>query len=263
MRFKWGIVGIALAIGIGPVNAAEHQTEYKAAAAAAASKQVDIALVLAVDVSASVDEGEAGIQRAGYISAMRDPKVVDAIKGGLNGRIAVAFVEWASPSDQRLLVDWHIISDADSANAFAEELEKAPYKPGSTTSISAGLDYSVKLIATSGLQAIRRVVDISGDGYSEYGRPIKESRDMAVKAGVTVNGLPVMNERAKYREAIPPDLDKYYTENVTGGRGAFTLPVKKLEDFPRLILQKLILEIASLEARPPLPFEAIEVRKPS
>ena len=257
-RFSWGIIGIALAIGIGPVSAADRQV-----AAAPAAREVDVALVLAVDVSASVDEGEAGIQRAGYIQAMRDPKVLDAIKGGLNGRIAISFVEWASPTDQRLLVDWRVISDAASANSFADELEKAPYKPGSTTSISAGLDYSVKLLTTMPYKAMRRVVDISGDGYSEYGRPIKESRDMAVKAGITVNGLPVMNERAKYREAIPPDLDKYYTENVTGGRGSFTLSVRKLDDFPRLILQKLILEIASLEKRPSFPFEAVTFNEPS
>ncbi len=260
MRFWLGLIGAALSlavlpVAVGPVGAAQPQ--------APAGQQVDVALVLAVDVSASVDEGEAGIQRAGYIAAMRDPKVADAIRGGLNGRIAVAFLEWASPTDQRVLVNWRVISDAASAKAFADELEKAPYKPGSTTSISGGIDFAVDMIKTSGFNTIRRVIDISGDGYSEYGRPVKESRDMAVKAGVTINGLPVMNERAKFREAIPPDLDKYYSENVTGGRGSFTLAVKKLDDFNRLILQKLILEIASLEARPPLPAEAVKVVSPS
>lgn len=233
MRFIWRFVWAVLAVVAGPARAAEPQ--------------VDVALVLAVDVSASVDEGEAGIQRAGYIAAMRDPKVADAIRGGLNGRIAVAFLEWASPTDQRVLVNWRVISDAASASAFADELQKAPYKPGSTTSISGGIDYAVNMLKTSGFNAMRRVIDISGDGYSEYGRPVRESRDMAVKAGITVNGLPVMNDRADYRSKIPPDLDKYYTENVTGGRGSFTLAVKKLDDFNRLILQKLILEIAQIE----------------
>ena len=237
MRFGLGVIFSAcamVAVATAPAIAAEAQP------------QVDVALVLAVDVSSSVDEGEAGIQRAGYISAMRDPKVADAIRGGLIGRIAVTYVEWASPTDQRQLIPWREISDAASANAFADELQKAPYKPGSTTSISGGIDFCVQVLDKSGIKAVRRVIDMSGDGYSDYGRPVKVSRDAAVKAGIIINGLPVMNERAAYRTKIPPDLDKYYTENVTGGRGSFTLVVRRLEDFNKLVLQKLILEIASL-----------------
>ncbi len=238
MRFGLGVFCFAacavLAFAAGPTDAGEAQP------------QVDVALVLAVDVSSSVDEGEAGIQRAGYIAALRDPKVADAIRGGLIGRIALTYVEWASPNDQRQLIPWREVSDAASANAFADELQKAPYKPGSTTSISAGIDYSVALLDKSGIRAVRRVIDMSGDGYSDYGRPVKAARDAAIKAGVIINGLPIMNDRAEYRTKIPPDLDKYYTENVTGGRGSFTLVVRKLEDFNKLVLQKLILEIASL-----------------
>ncbi len=241
MRFGWGTLGVILALAGGPVDAAEQL---------AAAREVDVALVLAVDVSSSVDEGEAGIQRAGYIAAMRDPRVADAIRGGLNGRVAITYVEWSSPTDQRVVVPWREISDAAGATAFADELKSAPYKPGSTTSISGGIDFAVNLIQKSGLQALRRVIDVSGDGYSDYGRPVRAARDEAVKAGIVVNGLPIMNERAAYRTKIPPDLDKYYTENVTGGRGSFTLVVRNLDDFNKLVLQKLILEIAQLETLP-------------
>lgn len=248
MRFGWGALCFAVSLVIaaaGAVRAAEPQP------------QVDVALVLAVDVSSSVDEGEAGIQRAGYIAALRDPRVADAIRGGLIGRIALTYVEWASPTDQRQLIPWREISDAASLQAFADELQKAPYKPGSTTSISAGIDFCVQLLQKSGIRAIRRVIDISGDGYSDYGRNVRGARDDAVKAGIIVNGLPIMNERAAYRTKIPPDLDEYYKANVTGGRGSFTLVVKKLDDFNRLVLQKLILEIADNRAAKP------EVKKPS
>jgi len=236
MRFGLGFLTIVLSLlltaGVSPSRAGEQQP------------QVDVALVLAVDVSSSVDEGEAGIQRAGYIEALRDPKVAEAIRGGLIGRIALTYVEWASPTDQRQLVPWREISNAEEATAFAEELRKAPYKPGSTTSISGGIDFSVQILEKSGIRAIRRVIDMSGDGYSDYGRPVRAARDAAVKAGIIINGLPIMNERASFRTKIPTDLDKYYTENVTGGRGSFTLVVRKLDDFNRLVLQKLILEIA-------------------
>jgi hypothetical protein len=238
MQFGWSflkcifVVGGLLTSAASSLNAAEQQP------------QVDVALVLAVDVSSSVDEGEAGIQRAGYINALRDPRVAEAIRGGLIGRIVLTYVEWASPTDQRQLVPWREIANAEDANAFADELKKAPYKPGSTTSISGGIDFSVKLIQDSGISAIRRVIDMSGDGYSDYGRPVRAARDAAVKEGIIINGLPVMNDRAAFRSKIPEDLDAYYKENVTGGRGSFTLAVRKLEDFSRLVLQKLILEIA-------------------
>lgn len=232
-RCVWLVLALAVAM---PQARAQQQAE-----------QVDLALVLAVDVSSSVDEGEAGIQRTGYIAALRDPKIAEAIRGGLTGKIVVTYVEWASPSDQRVIIPWRTLTDAASANAFATELEMSKYRPGSTTSISAGIDFCVKLLNTSGINAIRRVIDMSGDGYSDYGRDVRAARDDAVKAGIIINGLPVMNERAAYRTKIPEDLDTYYKNNVTGGRGSFTLAVKKLDDFNKLILQKLILEIASLD----------------
>ncbi len=238
MRLVWGILCIVLALVTGPAAEPVRAGE---------QREFDVALVLAVDVSASVDEGEAGIQRAGYIAAMRDPRMAEAVRGGLNGRIAVSYIEWSSPTDQRILVPWREINNAADAASFADELEKAPYRPGSTTSISAAIDFCARHIQLSGVKAIRRVIDMSGDGYSDQGGDLKAARDTAVKTGIIINGLPVMNERAAFRSKIPADLDQYYAKNVTGGRGSFTLVVKKLEDFNKLVLQKLILEIAGLE----------------
>jgi hypothetical protein len=218
-----------------------------------AAAPVDLTLVLAVDVSLSMAEDETKLQRKGYAAALRDPRVVDAIRAGRLGRIAVTYVEWSSVTDQRVLLDWHVIDSAASADAVAAELERAPVKSGTTTSISAGLDFSVRLIAASPYQGDRRVIDISGDGYSDYGRPIRVARDDAVKAGIIINGLPVMNDRPPWRESAPPDLDHYYADNVIGGPGSFYLVVHDLKDFGNAVLRKLILEIAGRADMAPPP----------
>jgi hypothetical protein len=214
---------------------------------------VDVSLVLSVDVSLSMAEDEAKFQRHGYVAALRDKRIIESIRSGKYGRIAVTYIEWSAVTDQRVLVDWRVISDEDSANAFADALDKAPYKTGTTTSISAGIDFCVHRIETAPYSATRKVLDVSGDGYSDYGRPIKQSRDAAVAAGVTINGLPVMNPRPAWRESAPPDLDKYYAENVVGGPGSFFLVVRDLKDFDEAVLRKLILEIASREQTGPKP----------
>jgi len=215
-------------------------------APASAATAVDLALILAVDVSMSIDEGEAGTQRAGYVSALRDKRIADAISGGPIGRIALTYVEWSSPYHQVVIVPWRIISNAADAKKFADELNGLPYKAGSTTSISGGLDFAVKLFKSDLFEATRRVIDVSGDGYSDYGRPVTAARDAAVAAGITVNGLAIMNERPKWKQAVPTDLDTYYRDNVIGGPGSFYIAVRNLEDFTRSVMQKLVLEIADL-----------------
>jgi hypothetical protein len=220
-----------------------------ARSAMAGGVPVDLSLVLAVDVSLSMAEDEAKLQRHGYSAALRDPQVIDAIRGGMYGRVAVTYIEWSATTDQRVLVGWRVISDAASAGAFADELDKAPFKSGTTTSISAGIDFAVRLIQTAPYTAGRRVIDVSGDGYSDYGRPIRESRDAAVAAGVVINGLPVMDPRPSWREAAPPDLDHYYADNVVGGPGSFYLVVKDVHGFDAAVLRKLILEIAGREQK--------------
>jgi hypothetical protein len=203
---------------------------------------VDLALILAVDVSMSIDEGEAGVQRIGYIHALRDKRVAEAIRSGPIGRIAITYMEWSSIYHQRVVVPWRVISDLESARAFAAELDDAALKSGSTTSISGGIDFAVELFAESGYEATRQVIDISGDGYSDYGRPPEDARDEAV-----AKGLAIMNKRAEWKQASPDDLDKYYRDHVIGGPGSFYIAVHNLNDFSQSVLQKLILEIASLE----------------
>ncbi len=211
---------------------------------AQAATPVDLTLVLAVDVSLSMAEDEAKLQRHGYIDALRDKRVIETIRGGLLGRIAVTYIEWSAVTDQRVVVGWQVISDEASAEAFAQALEKAPYKSGTTTSISAGIDFAVKQTLSGPYTATRRVIDVSGDGYNDYGRPIGQSRDAAVAAGIVINGLPVMDPRPAWREPAPPDLDKYYADNVIGGSGSFSLVVKDVHDFSSAVLRKMILEIA-------------------
>lgn len=238
MRFLLQFLAVAALLLAGPP-----------ASAADDDIAVDLALVLAVDVSLSIDEKEAAIQRNGYVQALKDKRVTDAIRSGPIGRIAVTYVEWSSVYHQVQLVPWTTISDAKSATAFADLVGKAPVKPGSTTSISAGIDYAVKLLDKNGYDASRRVIDISGDGYSDYGRPVKDARDDAVKDGITVNGLAMMFERPKWKQEVPEDLDRYYNEQVIGGPGAFFITVRTPNDFSQSLLHKLVLEIADLKPR--------------
>jgi hypothetical protein len=210
---------------------------------------VDLALVLAVDVSLSIGEGEAGLQRVGYVHALREKKVIDAIHSGPVGKIAVTYVEWSSPYHQTIVVPWRIISDEKSAKAFADELDHSPIKSGSTTSISGAIDFCTKLLKKTNYEATRLVLDISGDGYSDYGRPVTTARDEAVKQGVTINGLAVMNEDPK-KNAAPPDLDIYFRDNVIGGPGSFYMIARNLDGFSKSVLHKLVLEIAGIELPP-------------
>jgi len=218
----------------------------QAAGAASGPTAVDLALVLAVDASMSVDENEAGTQRAGYVHALRDKRVANAIKGGPIGRIALTYVEWSSPYQQTVIIPWRIISDEVGAKKFADDLDALKYAPGSTTSISGGIDFSVKLFNTSEFEPARKVIDVSGDGYSDFGRAVTESRDDAVAAGITINGLAIMTPRPAWRAPTPPDLDTYYRDNVIGGPGSFYLAIRTMDDFSRSVLQKMVLEISSL-----------------
>jgi len=211
---------------------------------AAEAPAVDLALVLAVDTSRSISESEALTQRAGYIHAFRDARVADAIKGGAFGRIVISYVEWSSAYEQEVIMPWRVISDAVSAKKFTDDLEALPYKPGTSTSISGGIDFSMALFKGLAFTPARKVIDVSGDGYSDFGRAVTDARDEAVAAGVTINGLAVMVERPKNKQQSPADLDTYYRNNVIGGPGSFQLPVRTLDDFSKAILQKLVLEIS-------------------
>lgn len=216
--------------------------------AAAQPVQVDLELILAVDISGSVDEDEATLQRQGYLAAMSSPEVVAAVQSGPLGRIAVAYVEWSGDDHQETLIDWAMVDDAESARAFVSGLADLPFRTGRWTSISAAIDYSVALFDGNGYRGTRQVIDISGDGYNNRGRQVTAARDDAVAAGITINGLPILNKRPSPGGGWPAatNLDEYYEKNVIGGSGAFTVPAEGFDDFARAILAKLVLEIAGL-----------------
>lgn len=206
---------------------------------------VDLELVLAVDISGSVDEVEAQLQREGYVAALRHPQVIEAIQGGMIGRIAVAYVEWANEFYQRTVLDWTLLEGPEDALAFSDALAEAPITSVPWTSISGAVDYGSTLFARNGFEGLRRVIDVSGDGYNNRGRLPEAARDEAVAAGITINGLPIVNDRPNPWGGAPPaNLDRYYEQRVIGGPGAFIVVAEDFSDFASAILSKLLLEIA-------------------
>lgn len=220
--------------------------------AAAADVPVDLELVLAVDVSGSVDEDEALLQRSGYVGAFRHPEVQLAVTRGFLGRIAVAYVEWAGDGHQRLVADWHLVDTAEAAGAFADALAGAPLRTAAWTSISGAIRFSLPLFDGNGYEGTRRVIDISGDGANNAGGDVTLARDEAVGRGVIINGLPIANERPS-RFGLPqePDLDLYYMHCVIGGPGAFIVVANDFHNFAEAVRRKLVLEIADKPDLPP------------
>ena len=224
--------------------AAAMAVAYPALSAAQAPEiPVDLELVLASDVSASIDAEEASVQRAGYLAALTNPEVIDTIRRGVLGKIAVAYVEWAGV--QRTIVDWTVIEDMAGARAFAFALQAAPLSSGATTSISGALDYAAGLFDNNGLQGTRRVIDISGDGRNYSGRPLIFARADVLSNGITINALPMIHLDNDGSE-LNPGLDTYYKQRVVGGPGAFMVPALGANAFPQAILKKLIIEIAGV-----------------
>jgi hypothetical protein len=221
----------------------------EARAAPADSKAVDVQLVLAVDVSLSMSPDELEIQRRGYAIAMADQQVIDAIANGVYGRIAVTYVEWAGDKTQRVIVPWTYIASRTDAEAFAARLTDEVPRSARRTSISGGLSFSADLIAESGIKAMKRVIDVSGDGPNNEGAPVKEVRDRIVAQGVVINGLPLMTNGGLTTAFDVPDLDRYYKNCVIGGPGAFMFPVTSWDQFPEAVRRKLVLELAAMPER--------------
>ena len=221
-----------------------------AAAPAAADVPVDLELVLAVDVSGSIDAEEARQQREGYVAALADQAVVDAIRSNFHRRIAVTYMEWASGDFQKVVIGWSLIEDMRSAENFAAQLAAAPRRSARWTSISSAIDAAVPLFDGNGYAGERLVIDISGDGPNNRGRPVRFARDDAVAKGIVINGLPILNDRPQPFDMPTPvelDLTGYYIEQVIGGPGSFVLPAQDFLDFRSAILTKLIREIAGDE----------------
>ena len=219
----------------------------------AADLPVDLELVLAVDVSGSIDAEEARQQRDGYVAAIADPAVIQAIRANFHQRIAVAYVEWSSPDYQRVVIDWTVIEDAGSADEFAAALAAEPVSSARWTSISGAIDFAVPLFDGNGYAGERQVIDISGDGPNNRGRPVTLARDEALAQGTVINGLPILNDRRQPFDLPTPNevaLDDYYRDNVVGGPGSFVTPVQDFDGFRTAILSKLIREIAAAPMPP-------------
>jgi len=214
-----------------------------APAARAAEMAVDLELILAVDVSRSMDYDEQKLQRDGYIAAITDPDVIAAIGRGANGRIALSYIEWAGPNKQSVVVDWRVVDGAASARAFAAVLAEAPMQTFRGTSISGGLAFAQSMLAGNGYAAPRHAIDVSGDGPNNMGVPIEAAREKVLSAGTTINGLPIMIKQPDLFAAIG-NLDVYYEDCVIGGPGAFVVVVRSAGQFDEAIRRKLVLEIA-------------------
>ncbi|MBX3530885.1 MAG: DUF1194 domain-containing protein [Rhizobiaceae bacterium] len=210
----------------------------------AAQEAVDVELVLAVDVSLSMSYEELKIQRDGYTAALTHPDVINAIRDGIHGKIAVTYFEWAGDMSQYMVVPWTVIATREDAEAVAAQITASPPNSARRTSISGGLRYAQDLFAESHFRGLKRVIDISGDGPNNQGEYVDLARDDIVAQGIVINGLPLMTDGGMISSFDVQDLDRYYNDCVIGGPGAFMIPVNAWEQFPEAIRRKLVLEIA-------------------
>jgi hypothetical protein len=231
-RFRAALIGLTCALGL-----------VFGSAGTRAQEKVDLELVLMADASGSIDDDEFLLQRLGVAQAFRNPRVASAVGSGPLGKIAVMYVEWTGPFLQIRITDWTVLSSPASVEAFAARLEKAPRELFSGgTAVGHAILYGVKALDENAFIGTRRVIDISGDGPNNRGVPASFARDHAVAAGITVNGLPILNNW--------PGLDIYFLDNVIGGPGAFSIPARGFKDFNAAILTKLIREIADTDVKP-------------
>ncbi len=205
---------------------------------------VDVELVIAVDVSYSMDPDEQALQREGYIMALTSREFMQALREGANGKVAITYFEWAGEFDQKIVMPWRLIEGPESADAVAAEIARAPYRRASRTSISGGLRFAKTLFDTSGYRGLRRVIDVSGDGANNAGPLVVPTRDDVLAAGITINGLPIMLNRPNVGTMDIENLDVYYEDCVIGGAGAFVVPIRERAKFIEATRTKLILEVA-------------------
>jgi Protein of unknown function (DUF1194) len=241
--FRCASIVLALAIatsGVAPVRAAEP---------------VDLLLVLAADVSRSVDSQKFQLQRDGYAAALTNARVLDAIRAGRHGRIGVLFLEWSGLGNQKVVIDWTMIDGTKAAQAFGDRLLESPRSFADRTSISGGIDAAVAQFPVAPFSAERRTIDVSGDGTNNAGRDVGQARDEALALGITINGLVILSETPlpwNPEHTNPPGgLAKYYRDNVTGGPGSFVLEAKDFNSFGQAIIKKMIAEIADAQTAAP------------
>ena len=211
----------------------------------AGALDVDVELVLAVDISYSMDPEELTLQREGYVAAITSPEFLNALRSGMHARVAVTYVEWAGVLEQKIVVPWRLIDGPGTADAVAAEIMRAPLRRAYRTSISGVLNFAIPLFDGNGFRGIRRVIDVSGDGTNNQGPLVTLARDEVLAKGITINGLPIMLKRPNPATMDIPDLDIYYEDCVIGGPGAFVIPIREREKFKEATRTKLVLEIAS------------------
>ena len=220
---------------------------------------VDVELVLAVDVSYSMDLDELALQREGYAQAIVSKEFLQALKSGPNGKITVTYFEWAASTDQKIIIPWRVIEGPESADAVANEIMRTPIRRASRTSISGAINFAMPLFDENPHRGLRRVIDISGDGPNNNGTPVVAARDAAVEKGVVINGLPIMVKEPSYSTMDIDNLDFYYEDCVIGGPGSFVVTIKDREKFKEAIRTKLLLEVAGrTPERPIVPVAAKE-----
>ena len=221
----------------------------------ARAQNTDLLLVLAADVSRSIDEGEFELQRKGYAAALSDPRVLAAIRGGTNGTIAICFVEWSGAGEQTVVVDWTVIRDDEDAGGLSATILAAPRSFMGRTSISGAIDFAMERFAAAKPHSNRRVIDVSGDGTNNSGRLVTEARDQALAEGVTINGLAIVNDKPNpgyaFHTQPPGGLPEWYRQNVIGGPGAFLRVVEDFRSFADAMTNKLVSEIAAVTLEEP------------
>jgi len=239
------VAGAGLALAASAAPTVPKFTDMRASAI-----PVDVELVIAVDVSYSMDPDEQALQREGYVLALTSKEFLQALRQGAHGKIAVTYFEWAGQSDQKILMPWRVIDGPESADAVAAEIARAPYHRASRTSISGALRFAKPLFDDSGYKGLRRVIDVSGDGANNAGPLVELTRDDVLAAGITINGLPIMLKRPYTGTMDIENLDEYYEDCVIGGPGAFVIPIREREKFIEATRTKLVLEVAGRQPDP-------------
>jgi hypothetical protein len=207
---------------------------------------VDVELVLATDISYSMDMDELAIQREGYAQAIVSKEFLQALKALPNGKVAITYFEWAASSDQKIIIPWRLIDGPETADAVANEIMKTPVRRASRTSISGAINFAMPLFDEDPYRGLRRVIDISGDGPNNNGAPVTGARDAALAKGITINGLPIMVKEPSYSTMDIDNLDFYYEDCVIGGPGSFVVSIKDRDKFKEAIRTKLLLEVAGI-----------------
>ncbi|OQW55540.1 MAG: hypothetical protein A4S14_12935 [Proteobacteria bacterium SG_bin9] len=246
-----------------PHATAKHSTTDALAQRKDVSPVVDVELILAVDISYSMDLDELALQREGYALAVTSQEFLKALKTGPTGKVAITYFEWAASSDQKVIIPWRVVDGPESAGAVAAEILKAPLRRASRTSISGAINFSLPLFEQNPYPGIRKVIDISGDGPNNNGVPVTVARDAALEKGITINGLPIMVKELNPATMDIPNLDLYYEDCVIGGPGSFVVSIKAKEKFAEAIRTKLVLEVANrMPERPVVPVSNKEPRVP-